>query len=1164
MKNLRTLRKRALPLLLALVMCLSFLPGTAGARVVNPNQVASVSDMTDYNYPTHSYQDGLERNGGTLSLTVGDTATYSFFAQNTIVGSVCGHSFGTLYGKYYEIYRVGLESGDEDVIEGYSIGTSTNRNVNINFTAAKAGTVQVYIQFLVDFDPVWSDVSGGCPSCGYSTTVPNFPWYLYTDYVTIKVTERHTHNYTNWTSVDDDYHQKTCQATVGSCDAPTVKEKHSYGSWTVRTPATTEVDGLEYRICSECGYEQTKAIPKLETYYTVTYKDGLGGRVFGNETHGKLEAGTPTPKCSSKTQRDGYIFDGWEPAVAATVTADAIYTAKWKCDGNHNDTNDDGFCDKDNCNECMHQKDSDGYCTVDGCTHTGGCCTKPVTPPAKDQVSYTVKLEYYATIDGKETMFDTYQVEQPLSDEEGTTITGAALNVAHPNWAKWKNVMTYALEAQTISCTYTGSDPESITLTKDGTNAITLKYVHTCGDQDGDGKCDDCGQIVCNHDKDADGNCIVEGCNHGNDCCPKAHKHVDTDNNGVCDDPTCKRCLHTHEGEACESHWVNGARICDNDKCQKPGHKHVDDDPKDGKCDDCGACLHVKDADGYCTDPNCTHDKNCCVKKTDHTHEDNDPKDGKCDECGACMHKKDPDTGNCTDPNCTGDGDHRDCCKKIPKMTISKEVTQEVIPDWTNNVVTAKYRVTVTNESGYSLYGLDITDVLTATGSGVTSGTLTPDSLTLNGEPVDAGTSSSVALGGSSSRKWTVLPRNEELEDDAVVILEYTVSLPIRADAQNVDVRLRNTASYGNWNSPETTGARIMSVGGYDNEGSASTGGGADNTGSTGGSTGGNSNSASTETSGSFTRPGTPDPGPEPDPDPEPTPTPTPDPTPTPVPTPDPTPIPDDPTPLDPGTTIDDQEVPLAGTVGLNNTDHFAYIIGYDEDHVRPTANITRAEAVTIFFRLMTEDYRAANWSTENTFSDVNAGSWFNNAISTVQKAGALEHFAQDEKFLPNQAITRAEFASIAAGFVSDGITGENVGDFSDTEGHWAAEAIRKAVEAGWITGVGGNRFAPDETITRAEVMAIINRMLDRTPDKDHMLPEMKKWVDNTEDKWYYADVQEATNEHDYERDESSVETWTALKKGTDWAALELGWAANGGASAPEAEPETQGLPDGI
>ena len=276
-----------------------------------------------------------------------------------------------------------------------------------------------------------------------------------------------------------------------------------------------------------------------------------------------------------------------------------------------------------------------------------------------------------------------------------------------------------------------------------------------------------------------------------------------------------------------------------------------------------------------------------------------------------------------------------------------------------------------------------------------------------------------------------------------------------------------------------------------------------------------------------------------------------------PYPDPDPNPvIPDIPTPAAPAPSgdviIDDEDVPLANAVGLNDTEHFAYIIGYEDDTVRPVNNITRAEAVTIFFRLMTDDYRAANWSTENNFSDENVGNWYNNAVSTCLKAGALEHFAQDDTFLPNQAITRAEFASIAAGFVSDEITGEEVGDFSDTEGHWASLAIRKAVQAGWINGVGGNRFAPDETITRAEVMTMINRMLDRVPDAEHMLPPMKVWSDNPEGKWYYEAVQEATNGHEYERDEMGVvETWTELADNRDWKALEDEWAANGGSTTP-------------
>ena len=273
--------------------------------------------------------------------------------------------------------------------------------------------------------------------------------------------------------------------------------------------------------------------------------------------------------------------------------------------------------------------------------------------------------------------------------------------------------------------------------------------------------------------------------------------------------------------------------------------------------------------------------------------------------------------------------------------------------------------------------------------------------------------------------------------------------------------------------------------------------------------------------------------------------------------------IPDTQTPLDPGTTIIDQEVPLAGAVGLNDADHFAYVIGYEDGTVRPLNNISRAEVATIFFRLMTDDYRQANWSTVNSFSDVKEGDWYNNAISTCARAGALKGRGDGSVFDPNANITRAEFAVIAARFLDSSYVDDGKGDFADTADHWAAKEIRLAAKAGWVNG-NGNTFNPDAYITRAEVMTIVNRMLDRTPDKDHMLPDMKKWTDNPEDAWYYEAVQEATNEHDYTRDETAVESWTLVKEHRDWAALELGWAANGGAAAPQGETETQGLPDGI
>ncbi len=247
--------------------------------------------------------------------------------------------------------------------------------------------------------------------------------------------------------------------------------------------------------------------------------------------------------------------------------------------------------------------------------------------------------------------------------------------------------------------------------------------------------------------------------------------------------------------------------------------------------------------------------------------------------------------------------------------------------------------------------------------------------------------------------------------------------------------------------------------------------------------------------------------------------------------------IPDTQTPLDPGITIDDQEVPLAGAVGLNDADHFAYVIGYEEDGtVRPLNNISRAEVATIFFRLMTEEFRQSNWSTVNSFIDVEEGDWYNNAVSTCAKAGILTGY-EDGSFKPNASITRAEFAAVAARFLDDSYVDDGKGDFSDTADHWAASYIRLAAKAGWING-SGNRFDPEEYITRAQVMTIVNRMLDRTPDKDHMLPSMKTWTDNPEGTWYYEAVQEATNEHDYTRDEMSVETWTLVKQHRDWAAI--------------------------
>ena len=265
--------------------------------------------------------------------------------------------------------------------------------------------------------------------------------------------------------------------------------------------------------------------------------------------------------------------------------------------------------------------------------------------------------------------------------------------------------------------------------------------------------------------------------------------------------------------------------------------------------------------------------------------------------------------------------------------------------------------------------------------------------------------------------------------------------------------------------------------------------------------------------------------------------------------------------------------MPLAAP-GLNNTDHFDYIKGYVIDGqilVRPEANITRAEVATIFFRLMTKEFREANWATENDFTDVKKGDWYNNAISTCTKAGILKGY-EDGTFKPNQTISREEFAAIAARFASEEVPAG--GMFKDIAGRWSEKDIERAAAMGWIKGSNG-LFRPVDKITRAEVIVIVNRMLDRVPDADHMLPDMKTFADNTPDMWWYADVQEATNSHEYDRAEDGVTgIWTSLLPEQDWAALEEEWAtaadANVADVAPKPgteeeakEPETTGGNDG-
>ena len=171
----------------------------------------------------------------------------------------------------------------------------------------------------------------------------------------------------------------------------------------------------------------------------------------------------------------------------------------------------------------------------------------------------------------------------------------------------------------------------------------------------------------------------------------------------------------------------------------------------------------------------------------------------------------------------------------------------------------------------------------------------------------------------------------------------------------------------------------------------------------------------------------------------------------------------------------------------LNTEDHYSYIIGYSDGTLQPYGTITRGEVATIFFRLLTDDSREEWWSQVNDYSDCNSDLWCNNAISTLSNMGIIDGF-------------------------SDGT------------------------------------FRPNTNITRAQACVIVNRALGRAPDEDRLLDEdeMITWPDNNPDDWFYADMQEATNSHDYTWTTVSgdkVENWTDKLPQRDWAALEHAWS---------------------
>ncbi|MEC0241228.1 MucBP domain-containing protein [Paenibacillus dokdonensis] len=211
----------------------------------------------------------------------------------------------------------------------------------------------------------------------------------------------------------------------------------------------------------------------------------------------------------------------------------------------------------------------------------------------------------------------------------------------------------------------------------------------------------------------------------------------------------------------------------------------------------------------------------------------------------------------------------------------------------------------------------------------------------------------------------------------------------------------------------------------------------------------------------------------------------------------------------------------------LETDNHYNYINGYPDGTIKPENNISREEVAAIFYRLMDDATRSDYIKNISSYKDVEKTRWSNKNIATMENAGIITGYP-DGTFKPGRQITRAEFAAIASRF--DDLDQQVNTSFSDIKGHWAEKYIVSAANKGWIKGYPDGKFKPDQYITRAEAMAFINSVLNRKVTVEGIHENAKTWPDNTQNKWYYTDVLEATNNHEYSRNTDETETWEQVK----------------------------------
>ena len=207
----------------------------------------------------------------------------------------------------------------------------------------------------------------------------------------------------------------------------------------------------------------------------------------------------------------------------------------------------------------------------------------------------------------------------------------------------------------------------------------------------------------------------------------------------------------------------------------------------------------------------------------------------------------------------------------------------------------------------------------------------------------------------------------------------------------------------------------------------------------------------------------------------------------------------------------------------LNKKDHKQYMYGYPDWTFVPAANITRGEAAAMFARLFKE-YPGLDYNYKKYYTDVDESYWGFKEVAYLSEFGILSGYS-DGTFRPNNKITRAEFVKIAESF--EALTW-GLSPYNDVDGgHWAFRYIVSSAAKGWISGYPDGSFRPNSFISRAEAVTIVNRLLERRPDKDYIdthKPELKPFTDLKPSYWAYYEIYEAVDGHDYNRSFTDIE----------------------------------------